>query len=304
MEEQSIKRVIYNEWNLIIRNMKILRLKYGRTTWVAQSNKGKVIVKITQHENKNSIKLNSTLGKMGICPQVRKSLSGKDYVEIPDGLLFISRFIPRTLHKNEYRLIKLISRFHRKAHFPQFVQSHEDMYTPLTVADWLEFYQQRRRMLESWSTDMRDEEYKGAFHTSIGIADKAIEELSNLDLAGYLDWSYRKGTLIHGDLHGNNVIFSEKQDYILDLDCTQWGPQAFDLHKLIPLLYRCNGQANIQSFFKKYFLHYPQAKKFAEIYRAVAMFPHCFYRLARRNPHDPALIDMARIESEKLAALK
>ena len=186
-------------------------------------------------------------------------------------------------------IVEAMARFHqasRQIQYPTNVKiyGHEH---------WEKEYKERIKTMEKWSKEHKSSDSSNAaiIKKFIGffqkMAGKALQELQASRYDNYFNGDGSAKSLVHGDMHANNVIDRNNEKVFIDFEDVRYDLPSKDLLRLFSM-YSKNHSFHGESFssmLKKYENHHALSSEMKKLVLIDFMFPHIFERLLRKKKY-------------------
>jgi len=197
-----------------------------------------------------------------------------------------------------YAIVELAARFHKASAalpYPEGVKAYDH-------PDWTEEYEERLLSMERW-LDAHGGAKRGKKRV---IADsvpffakagkRALKALRNSEYAAYRAGRLAPRTLVHGDLHHNNVIRSGKTLTLIDFEDVRFDAPSKDLLRIYSMYTKSRAfePETFRDMLGRYERAHPLPKELRRIVRIDLGFPHIFERMLRKRTY-------RRMSEEKVA---
>ena len=156
--------------------------------------------------------------------------------------------------------------------------------------DWREEYRQRIRSMESWlekhgGASGKKAEIAAAVPFFVKEGERALEELENSRYGDYRAGGLDPPTLVHGDLHHNNVLCSAEGKTLIDFEDVRYDAPSKDLLRILSMYTKrkpFDGETLLR-ILRLYRRTHPLSRELRRIIRIDLWFPHIFERMLRKK---------------------
>lgn len=186
-------------------------------------------------------------------------------------------------------IVEAMARFHQASKQLQYpddmkIYGHEH---------WENEYKERIKTMRKWSKEHKSSDsgnaplikkYIGFFQK---MAYKALQELQNSRYESYFNSEASAKSLVHGDLHSNNVIDSKNEKVLIDFEDVRYDLPSKDLLRLFSM-YSKNHSFQGKTFsgmLEKYEGYHKLSSEIKKLVLIDFMFPHIFERLLRKKKY-------------------
>lgn len=193
------------------------------------------------------------------------------------------------LAKEEHLLsiVELAAHMHlqsRRLAYPKDVERFSHL-------DWREEYEQRIRSMKGWldkygsSSDGKKAEIAAAVPFFMKEGERALEELQSSEYGTYRGGGLDPPTLVHGDLHNNNVLCPEGGKALIDFEDVRYDAPSKDLLRILSMYTKSQpfrGET-LRRMIRLYGSRHPLSRELRRIIRIDFWFPHIFERMLRKK---------------------
>ncbi len=155
------------------------------------------------------------------------------------------------------------------------------------LGEWKRQYESMNNRMLKWKEESREnlennshQSYFENIDAIIEIGKKAIDALEASSYSTLTSIDFKESSLCHQDYGPGNVIFTEKEVYVIDLDGVTYDLPIRDLRKIIGKQMQKRGKWNedtIRTIIKWYEKHNTLSREEKEILKIDLLYPHWFF---------------------------
>lgn len=196
----------------------------------------------------------------------------------------------RLRHKEDLEaIVKVMAKFHftsRDLDYPSDVKVYEH-------PNWINEYKDRLKSIERWKKEHKSSKNQAESIISREIsffrkmAKKALKALKNSRYEDYMKGLVSAKSLVHGDLHHNNLIDGKDAVTLIDFEDIRYDLPSKDLIRTYSMYTKSHPFAGeeFKSMMKTYERYNPLSPEIKQLVFIDLLFPHIFERLLRKKKY-------------------
>ncbi len=186
-------------------------------------------------------------------------------------------------------IIEAMARFHRASselYYPSDIETYEH-------SQWKKEYKDRLKTIKKWlnahqtSRNKNEAIINSAIPFFKQMAKAALKELKSSKYDDYIKGSVAAKSLVHGDLHHNNVINQKNVKVLIDFEDIRYDLPSKDLLRTYSMYTKNHSfkEKIFSSMMKTYEHHHSLSPEVKQLVFIDLLFPHIFERLLRKKKY-------------------